>query len=108
MDLMMPGMSGVEVLIKIRRTPRLSHLPVVMVSAKNQSDVKAAYTKLQQQDKWHGQPHGMFSADECFGGRELTHDDTGRFSGLGFTFFNNMEPLMLLAPEERMVRIVND
>jgi signal transduction histidine kinase/serine/threonine protein kinase/CheY-like chemotaxis protein len=39
MDLMMPGMSGVEVLVKIRRTPKLSHLPVVMVSAKNQSDV---------------------------------------------------------------------
>lgn len=23
------------------------------------------------QDKYHGQPHGMFSADECFGGRDL-------------------------------------
>jgi signal transduction histidine kinase/DNA-binding NarL/FixJ family response regulator/predicted Ser/Thr protein kinase len=39
LDLMMPGMSGVEVLVKIRRAPKLSHLPVIMVSAKNQSDV---------------------------------------------------------------------
>merc|ERR1719428_2803103 len=39
LDLMMPGMSGLEVLVKIRRTKNISHLPVIMVSAKNQSDV---------------------------------------------------------------------
>jgi hypothetical protein len=39
--------------------------------SKNESDAKAAYTKLEIQDKFHGQPHGMFAADECFGGREL-------------------------------------
>ena len=37
----------------------------------NQSDADAAYKKLSMQDKYHGQPHGMFAADECFGGREL-------------------------------------
>ena len=39
LDLMMPGLSGIEVLVKIRRSPKLSHIPVIMVSAKNQSDV---------------------------------------------------------------------
>jgi len=39
--------------------------------SKNETDSKAAYKKLQQQDEFHGQPHGMFSADECFGGRDL-------------------------------------
>jgi hypothetical protein len=39
--------------------------------SRNESDAKAAYKKLLIQDKYHGQPHGMFAADECFGGREL-------------------------------------
>ena len=38
---------------------------------KNESAVDAAYHKLHMQDMWQGQPHGMFSADECFGGRAL-------------------------------------
>jgi hypothetical protein len=37
----------------------------------NRSDADAAYVKLAMQDRYHGQPHGMFAADECFGGREL-------------------------------------
>ena len=36
-----------------------------------QSDADFAYTKLATQDKYHGQPHGMFSGDECYGGRAL-------------------------------------
>eukprot|EP00039_Didymoeca_costata_P021703 m.2809 g.2809 ORF g.2809 m.2809 type:complete len:948 (-) comp2595_c0_seq1:128-2971(-) len=40
-------------------------------TSRNQSDAKAAYHKIEMQDKYHGQPHGMFSADECFGGRAL-------------------------------------
>jgi hypothetical protein len=27
--------------------------------------------RVRLQDQYHGQPHGMFSADECFGGRAL-------------------------------------
>ena len=38
---------------------------------KNESAVAAAYHKLRTQDAYQGQPHGMFSADECFGGRAL-------------------------------------
>lgn len=34
-------------------------------------NVRGSYTKLATQDKYQGQPHGMFSGDECFGGREL-------------------------------------
>ena len=30
-----------------------------------------AATKLARQDTFHGQPYGMFAADECFGGRAL-------------------------------------
>ena len=30
-----------------------------------------AVVKLTMQDKFHGQPHGMFGADECFAGRAL-------------------------------------
>ena len=39
--------------------------------SRNDSDAAASYTKLKAQDMYHGQPHGMFSADECFGGRNL-------------------------------------
>jgi hypothetical protein len=38
---------------------------------KNESDKQQSYKKLQMQDDHQGQPHGMFSADECFGGRAL-------------------------------------
>ncbi|KAJ9470544.1 hypothetical protein DIPPA_18533 [Diplonema papillatum] len=35
----------------------------------NQSDFE---NMLHMQMKYHGQPHGVFSADECYGGRNLT------------------------------------
>ena len=35
------------------------------------TDANASYKKLAMQDMYHGQPHGMFAADECFGGRNL-------------------------------------
>ena len=28
-------------------------------------------SQLSMQDRYHGQPHGMFAGDECFGGRAL-------------------------------------
>ena len=37
----------------------------------NASDPLQSYIKLDMQDRFHGQPHGMYSADECFGGRNL-------------------------------------
>ena len=37
----------------------------------NETDLEHAQHKLAMQDKWHGQPYGIFSADECFGGRDL-------------------------------------
>jgi hypothetical protein len=37
----------------------------------NETEGERSYHKLAMQDEWHGQPHGMFSADECFGGRDL-------------------------------------
>ena len=38
LDIMMPGIDGVETLRRIRQTYSQSHLPVVMVTAKDQSD----------------------------------------------------------------------
>jgi CheY-like chemotaxis protein len=39
---MMPDISGLEVLRYIRRDPRLQHIPVIIISAKNlPSDIKA-------------------------------------------------------------------
>jgi CheY-like chemotaxis protein len=41
LDLMMPDLSGLEVLRYLRRDPRLTHIPVVIVSAKGlPSDIK--------------------------------------------------------------------
>lgn len=38
LDVMMPDLSGLEVLRFMRRDPRLIHIPVVIVSAKNMPD----------------------------------------------------------------------
>ena len=38
LDIMMPDVSGLEVLRFMRRDPRLVHIPVVVVSAKNMPD----------------------------------------------------------------------
>lgn len=38
---------------------------------KSEADKAGAYKKIRVQDEFQGQPHGMFSADECFGGRAL-------------------------------------
>ena len=42
-----------------------------MRQSHNLTEGNRSYHKLAMQDMWHGQPHGMFSADECFGGRDL-------------------------------------
>jgi hypothetical protein len=39
--------------------------------SRNQTDAMASYTKLRMQEQYHGQPHGIWAADECFGGRDL-------------------------------------
>jgi DNA-binding response OmpR family regulator len=38
LDLMMPDMTGIDVLVKVRENPQLSQLPVVMLSAHEDSD----------------------------------------------------------------------
>ena len=44
LDVQMPGMSGLDVLRQIRETPALSHLPVLMATARGQSeDIVAAF-----------------------------------------------------------------
>ena len=37
----------------------------------NKTHLDEVNRMLETQDRYHGQPHGMFSGDECFGGREL-------------------------------------
>ena len=37
----------------------------------NATDAQASYKKLAMQDTYHGQPHGIWAADECFGGLDL-------------------------------------
>jgi len=37
----------------------------------NESDAKISDLKRKMQMTYHGQPHGMWAADECFGGRDL-------------------------------------
>ncbi len=41
-DVMMPGVSGLELCRYVRRDPDLTHLPIVMISAKSQPEDEAA------------------------------------------------------------------
>jgi DNA-binding response OmpR family regulator len=42
LDVMMPGLSGLELLEIIRKDPRLTHIPVIVISAKSlASDIQA-------------------------------------------------------------------
>jgi CheY-like chemotaxis protein len=44
LDLNLPGLSGLKVLSQIRKSPHISHVPVVVFSASNQpSDISASY-----------------------------------------------------------------
>lgn len=38
LDMMMPGMSGIEVLAELRDSPRTADLPVIMITARSDSD----------------------------------------------------------------------
>ena len=38
LDVMMPDMSGIEVLQRIRSSPKTAHVPVILVTAKTQDD----------------------------------------------------------------------
>ncbi len=41
-DVMMPGVSGLELCRYVRREPDLTHIPIVMISAKSQPEDEAA------------------------------------------------------------------
>ena len=42
LDIMMPGVSGIEILSKIKADPRLRHIPVILQTASDYSDVQQA------------------------------------------------------------------
>lgn len=42
LDLMMPRMSGIDVLQAVRRDPRWTHLPVILITAATQEELVAA------------------------------------------------------------------
>src|SRR5579863_7457853 len=61
LDLMMPGMNGIDVLRKIRSDQRLSSLPVVMLSALDDDDWRARAEYAGASDYWI---KGEFDVDE--------------------------------------------
>jgi two-component system OmpR family response regulator len=46
LDMMMPGLSGLEVLAELRRRPELASTPVVMLTARAQSPDREAAERL--------------------------------------------------------------
>ncbi len=45
LDLMLPGLSGLEILIALRASPATAHLPVIMLTAKGQGRDRDAATR---------------------------------------------------------------
>ncbi len=45
LDLMLPGLSGLEILTALRATPATAHLPVIMLTAKGQGRDRDAATR---------------------------------------------------------------
>jgi CheY-like chemotaxis protein len=48
LDVMMPGLDGLELLRRIRRCPRLAEVPAIIVSAMASSDTRLRMLKLTQ------------------------------------------------------------
>ncbi len=58
LDLMMPGINGWQVYQKLRATPELQHIPVIMVTAKAQSIDKVLGLHIARVDDYITKPFG--------------------------------------------------
>lgn len=52
LDVMLPGMSGLDVLAKIKQNPKTKDIPVVMLSALEDTDDRARGISLGAKDYW--------------------------------------------------------